>query len=670
MRIQSIFVRAGFGVAILGAAAALIGANEKGFTRHEKAFYADANTVNFVRPGLVIKVTGASIAKDGTVTADLTLTDPKGVALDRLGVTTPGAVSVSFILAYIPKGQTQHVSYTVRAQKSPITGDTAMQAGADSGGVFKDLGNGAYSYTFGTRVPVSYDPTATHSVGAYGSRNLSEFDMGTNYADTVFNFVPDGSKVTVVRDVIRSASCNKCHDQMAFHGGSRRSIELCDLCHTPQTVDPDTGNTVDMAVFIHKLHAGASLPSVKAGKKYQIIGHSQTVADYSGINFPADVRNCTACHETTTGATQQARMNGATRTACGSCHDDVNFASGQNHVNLPQASDAQCTNCHQPKGSDLDASISGAHLIPRFSTALPGVVFELVKVDNAKPGANITVTFTALDKKGSPIKMSDLTRCNILLTGPNTDYALPGVTAGYVTETALTKAVGDGRGLFTYTMTAALPKDAKGSYTVAIEGRREVTLLPNTTRSLLVRDTGQNKQLAFSVDGSPVKKRRVIVANEKCNACHGSIAFHGDNRNDVAQCVVCHNAVYTTSDGQPLDFRTFIHRIHTGKEMTRSYVVGGVNYNEIGYPGDRRNCATCHVNNSQQLPLAEGTINVSDPKGYITSLPPMTAACTSCHDGKSAAAHAAVNTDAKQGESCDVCHGPNGDFSVDKAHAR
>ena len=65
--------------------------------------------------------------------------------------------------------------------------------------------------------------------------------------------------------MIRTETCNKCHDQLAFHGGSRSGMELCIMCHTPQTVDPDTGNTLDMKVFVHKLHMGEELPSVKAG---------------------------------------------------------------------------------------------------------------------------------------------------------------------------------------------------------------------------------------------------------------------------------------------------------------------------------------------------------------------------------------------------------------------
>src|SRR4029077_17244514 len=100
----------------------------------DKAFYASPATVNFVRPGLTIKIVSAGIAQDGTITVDYKLSDPKGLPLDPAGVTTPGAISVSYVVAYIPKGQTQFVSYATRTQTSPITKVTAIQAGADSGG--------------------------------------------------------------------------------------------------------------------------------------------------------------------------------------------------------------------------------------------------------------------------------------------------------------------------------------------------------------------------------------------------------------------------------------------------------------------------------------------------------------------------------------------------------
>src|SRR4051812_11567708 len=70
---------------------------------HQKAAYLDPKVVEFVRPGLVIKINSASIAADGTMTAVVTVTDPQGLALDNTGITTPGVVTLSFIMGFIPK---------------------------------------------------------------------------------------------------------------------------------------------------------------------------------------------------------------------------------------------------------------------------------------------------------------------------------------------------------------------------------------------------------------------------------------------------------------------------------------------------------------------------------------------------------------------------------------
>ena len=315
-----------------------------------KARYASKDIVNFVRPGLTIKINSADIATDGTINTTFTVTDPKGLPLDRNGVNTPGAVSVSFVAAYIPKGQEQYVAYTTRAASGAAVAST-NQAGADAGGTFTTIAEGQYRYTFKTKAPAGYDRSVTHTIGVYGNRNLTEFDLGTNYASTTLNFVPDSSPVKTTRDVVKTASCNNCHDQLSAHGGSRRGVEMCVLCHTPQTVDADTGNSVDLKVMAHKIHMGADLPSVKAGKPYQIIGFNQSVADWSTVGYPADVRRCETCHDQKSGAAQAtAFLTKPTRAACGSCHDNVNFATGDNHVGGPQVSDNQCATCHTPTG--------------------------------------------------------------------------------------------------------------------------------------------------------------------------------------------------------------------------------------------------------------------------------------------------------------------------------
>jgi hypothetical protein len=79
----------------------LSGAGTRPFRRNEKAFYADQKLVAFVRPGLTIKITAAAIAQDGTITVGFSLTDPQGLPLDRTGALTPGAISLSFIAAFI-----------------------------------------------------------------------------------------------------------------------------------------------------------------------------------------------------------------------------------------------------------------------------------------------------------------------------------------------------------------------------------------------------------------------------------------------------------------------------------------------------------------------------------------------------------------------------------------
>jgi OmcA/MtrC family decaheme c-type cytochrome len=98
-----------------------------------------------------------------------------------------------------------------------------------------------------------------------------------------------------------------------------------------------------------------------------------------------------------------------------------------------------------------------------------------------------------------------------------------------------------------------------------------------------------------------------------------------------------------------------------------------LDFNEVLFPGDRRNCAACHVGNSQNLPVALGAAPVVTPRDYFSPQGPGTAACLGCHDSRDAAAHAYLNT-AKFGETtaeaCGVCHGSNADWNVDKVHAR
>ena len=676
----------------------LVSADKPAFTEHDKAFYASPDLVNFVRPGLVITIKSASIAADGTIKTRLTFTDPKGAPLEREGINTPGAITVSLIAAYIPKDKPHYWDYITRIQgPSPITGQSATQATGENNGTWVKMGEGDYEYTFRTKAPTTFEKNSTHTIGVYGRRDLTEFDMGTNYADATFNFVPDGSAVTKIRDVVATASCNKCHDQLAFHGGTRRSMAICVLCHTPQSIDPDSGNTVDMPVMTHKIHMGANLPIVQAGGKYVIYGNNMSLADYSGVVFPPSPQRCEACHEASNDAAKQKNqyLTEPSRASCGSCHDDVKFDTGEGHLGMPQFTDNMCSTCHIPQGEiDFDASIKGAHVIPEFSSLRTGVVVEILDIKDGVAGKKPTVTFTLKDGAGQPLPLSKMNRIGVVMAGPTTDYGatvFPGVvTPGYVSEDGL-KSTCDSNGTCTYTMINAIPADAKGSYVIMLEARIIEELLAGTEKEVESEYGAINKWKYFSVDGSTVAARRTVTSTTKCNQCHSFLSLHGTNRNQVEACIICHNPKETDVrrrttasllPGESIDFRQMIHMIHTGEEIQRDYTIYGFgntphNYNEVVFPaftlsgavGDRRNCGMCHVNGSENLPLKDGLLTVKNPRGFIDPQGPETTACLGCHTSIDAASHALANT-SSLGESCAVCHGSSAEYSVARAHAK
>jgi len=66
----------------------------------------NGTTSSLGKTGVVVKIQNAAIAKDGTITVRATIVDSDGIPLDRLGIATKGPVSLRFIAAYIPAGQT------------------------------------------------------------------------------------------------------------------------------------------------------------------------------------------------------------------------------------------------------------------------------------------------------------------------------------------------------------------------------------------------------------------------------------------------------------------------------------------------------------------------------------------------------------------------------------
>ena len=562
----------------------------------EKEFYLTEAEIAWLRPGLKLKI--QSVAVSGSdVSVTFRIADDQDQPLDRLGIETPGTVVLGFVLARINPGDTQYTAYTTRTRTNQVTGGPVIQGTTENNGTYSDLGDGVYKYTFATRLPSGYPAGATHTVGIQATRDLRTLaeqlglfklvKTGRYDANDTFNFVPSGGEVTVVRDVVRTEACNQCHNPLAIHGGgTRRITQLCILCHQPQSIDDLSGNPIDFKIMVHKIHRGRDLPSVRAGTPYFIEDE-----DFSEIGWPQDVRNCTTCHQ---GGTQSDNYKtNPNRAACGSCHDDVNFATGEHHPGGVQLDDSKCNICHPPDtGLEFDLSVVGVHTIPNFSKQLPGLKLEITGVTNTNPGNKPTVTFKVTDGKGNPLDATKLNQLSFALAGPTTDYTfVTRSSAGSPsTENALTTVKPSGSG-FTYTLSTALPADAKGTYAISGQARQTYTLPgPLLGQSFAARDDAFNPVFYFGVGGSQaVPRRKVVDVNSKCNVCHKKLAMHGGGRLNNEFCVFCHNPAavdnpdgsraaaagrWVVPDGTPptsINFRFLIHRWHTGEHLTREF---------------------------------------------------------------------------------------------------
>ena len=212
---------------------------------------------------------------------------------------------------------------------------------------------------------------------------------------------------------------------------------------------------------------------------------------------------------------------------------------------------------------------------------------------------------------------------SLVLGGPSTDYST------YWTESALAApSTADGRA--TYTFTRAMPADAKGSYSNFMEGYRTVTISSFGNLPVTVRDPGKNFVKTFPVDNSPIVPRRAVVSLAKYNNGHFNLSLHAGNRNQIEACVICHNPVTSDAVRRPaamapnesIHFGTIMHRIHAGNKQIRDFIIFGFggsvnNFNAVGFPNELTDCAACHINGSERLPLAETNSDVQDPCGLV-----------------------------------------------------
>jgi len=611
------------------------------YTSAEKEYYLTESQLDFIRPGFKVSIgTVTDMAPGKKPSVEVTMTDDLNQPLDRLGGTTPGVVSLRFIPATWDAATGYYDNLINSSNGNPSRDNT---------GTWADLGNGKYKYTFATAMP-NFDTAKPMTLAVTGNRNMTDYLGKSYYVNAFKDFVPSTGASATTWAVTTTSKCNACHDPIVGHGSNYREAKTCSLCH----------NKNDMV---------GGLQEFDMGIWHRI--HSSNLEDVGEITYPNYyLNNCEACHDPKqpqgTVFLTKPKAN-----SCGGCHADIDFAAGVGHSK--QADDSACANCHQPdSGQEFDASIKGAHTLLLESKQLKGLKAEILGVANTAPGQNPVVTFKLSDSTGALDPKPFGSNANVLLAGPTADYA----TWPNIRESVSTATFDGTKGV--YTMKWKVPADFKGTITYSMDVRRSVTV-----NGVTFNEGAFNPIFNAAATGTAVA-RRAVVSQTKCLACHDWLPLHGGQRLAVAECLLCHNPNSDDSSRrtaaadkvpESIQMARMIHRIHSGEELTQPYTIygyGGTPYDftEVLYPGDRRNCATCHTSAATaNLPAPTGALNVVTQKDYFTPQGPGTAACLGCHDTRDAAAHAYLNT-AVFGEACGACHGANSEWSVAKVHAR
>jgi len=428
------------------------------------------------------------------------------------------------------------------------------------------------------------------------------------------------------------------------------------------------------------------------GVSYYCVDYPQTDASNNNttVSGPGQ-RFCVTCHNASDPNTPQAGnfASAPSAAACGSCHDNVNFATGQGHSAADLiATDTQCATCHGPT-STIDGGalqVVAAHQTP-VDSAIQQFEYSVVSLTNTAPGQTPVATIKVTNPTtNTPY---DITSA----TGPfqnassalNLDIAWNTIDINNIGSGSATGSTGtpnqpitisfapgatptqNADGSFTLTAATAIPATATGSGIASLEGRAVVALANMSGSGTTNTELGpQGNSLTFAITDATATARAEIVDIAKCDVCHRVLTLHGENRtNDISLCVSCHNpnatdiVQHTAASGacavgtpdNPIDFKRLIHEIHASGDPY-AYGTTGVTICSFGgrattfkvqYPSSSNaslaNCTACHESgtyypsqaaNAQFTTIHANATELETVAGDV-AISPVASACSACH---------------------------------------
>jgi OmcA/MtrC family decaheme c-type cytochrome len=256
---------------------------------------------------------------------------------------------------------------------------TIQGSGASGTLAAVDAAAGVFAYTPPASAAIPADATGSYTVGLEGYTQVTGGPRFTAKGPTLAFAVTDAT-VTQRRHIVDNAKCDSCHGKLIGHGGSRRGVDYCRVCHGPNDMNDERAprvegstdvlvHSVDLKVMIHRIHMGEELtqPYVLGGNPSPSVANPRgSPVDFGHVRYPSRRENCLQCHVEGTYDIPPATGRAPSRDEIRACVEPPdndadslcalpNFTVTRSLVMGPAT--AACTGCHDSPATAAHAAI-------------------------------------------------------------------------------------------------------------------------------------------------------------------------------------------------------------------------------------------------------------------------------------------------------------------------